>query len=365
MNSSFLYKARVITALLLMLACGSLYASPVLLFECDITREQDLLPSDGVEPRYVFRRHAIGGEPDEEFLNADWDLGRFSDNGVFELDVMPVGGDVLTEQATTIRLALLNGRNGLNDEVRDEALATAGNVNVDGYTIDDFQVILGDAEGTSMDSHLVYPQQFDLADYEQKDCRVTWRAPAPAPCPDNPGIVCDTGFQEGVITAFSTEAHDENHGFQINAGLNDAWVNADAAFQGMFITVFPVLKLVFMAWFTFDAPPTQAMMQSSGVSLESLLATFGADDQRWITAVGAFDGNRAELNAELTTGGAFNTSTPLPVQDTDYGDIVLEFSDCRNGHVHFDFPKAGLSGEFDIQRTLDDNAAVCEALIEP
>ena len=27
--------------------------------------------------------------------------------------------------------------------------------------------------------------------------------------------------------------------FQINAGLNDAWVNADAALQGMFITVFP------------------------------------------------------------------------------------------------------------------------------
>ena len=141
-------------------------------------------------------------------------------------------------------------------------------------------------------------------------------------------------------------------GFEINAGLNDAWVNANAAFQGMFVTVFPVLKLMFVAWFTFDSeqPP------------EDITAVFGAPDQRWVTALGFYDGNRAELKAELTTGGKFNASDPLPTQDTNYGTINIEFSHCNLAWVEFDFPSAGESGLFTMQRVVDDNVALCEAL---
>jgi len=141
-------------------------------------------------------------------------------------------------------------------------------------------------------------------------------------------------------------------GFEINAGLNDAWVNANAAFQGMFVTVFPVLKLMFVAWFTFDSeqPP------------EDISAVFGAPDQRWITALGFYDGNRAELVAELTTGGLFNSSDPLPVQDTNYGTINIEFSNCNLASVEFNFPTAGESGIFTMQRVVEDNVALCEAL---
>ena len=82
--------------------------------------------------------------------------------------------------------------------------------------------------------------------------------------------------------------------FEINAGLNDAWVNANAPFQGMFVTVFPILKLIFVAWFTFD----------SELLTEDVLAVFGATDQRWVTALGAYDGNRADSRSVPRAVGA-------------------------------------------------------------
>ncbi len=142
--------------------------------------------------------------------------------------------------------------------------------------------------------------------------------------------------------------------FQINAGLNDAWVNANAPFQGLFVTVFPVLKLIFVAWFTFDSE-----QQSDDTT-----AAFGAPGQRWVTALGSYDGSNANLKAEMTSGGSFNASSPLPVQDTNYGTMDIEFTNCRTGIVKFDFPTAGQSGEFAIQRVLENNVALCETLSE-
>jgi len=40
--------------------------------------------------------------------------------------------------------------------------------------------------------------------------------------------------------------------FEINPGLNDAWYNPATNGQGFLITVFPELKQLFLAWFTFD-----------------------------------------------------------------------------------------------------------------
>jgi probable HAF family extracellular repeat protein len=157
----------------------------------------------------------------------------------------------------------------------------------------------------------------------------------------------------GSIEAFLAELpSDLVSGFEINAGLNDAWVTADAPFQGMFITVFPDLNLMFVAWFTFDSEQPS----------NDITAVFGAPDQRWITALGFYDGNHAELKAELTTGGVFNASDPLPTQDTEYGTIDIEFADCKLASVEFDFPSAGEEGSFNIQRVVDSNVALCETL---
>lgn len=81
-----------------------------------------------------------------------------------------------------------------------------------------------------------------------------------------------------------------------------------------------------------------------------------------MTAVGTFSGNSASLKAELTSGGGFNSSEPSPVQDTEYGTIDIEFSSCSEAFVRFDFPSVPESGEFTINRVLEENAALCETL---
>jgi Ca2+-binding RTX toxin-like protein len=155
----------------------------------------------------------------------------------------------------------------------------------------------------------------------------------------------DPSFSSGSITELTQP-------FTINAGLNDAWVSAEAPFQGLFVTVFPVFNLVFVAWFTFDSiPPT-----------DDAGAVFGAPDQRWVTLVGTIDGNRVALKGELTSGGVFNNSDPLPVQEKDYGTMIMAFSHCNLASVDFDFPVGGLQGFFTMTRVVESNVPLCEAL---
>lgn len=170
--------------------------------------------------------------------------------------------------------------------------------------------------------------------------------------PQQSQAICTHGTYIGRITSISYEAHDAEHGapFEINAGLNDAWVSDGAPFQGLFVTVFPELGLVFVAWFTFDT----ALPEENA-------AVFGSGGQRWVTAVGPYEGNAASLKAELTTGGAFDSAEPMPQQDTDYGTVELQFENCGQGKVSYEFPPVGLSGSFVIRRAIDDNS-LCEAL---
>ncbi len=65
---------------------------------------------------------------------------------------------------------------------------------------------------------------------------------------------------------------------------------------------------------------------------------------------------------ELTSGEVFNQPNPIPFQETDYGTMILEFTDCAQGQVSFDFPSAELSGEFTINRVVESNIALCELL---
>lgn len=56
-----------------------------------------------------------------------------------------------------------------------------------------------------------------------------------------------------VATTFNVTGYSSN----INAGFNDAWFNPATKGQGFLITVFPEIKQIFLAWFTFDTerPP--------------------------------------------------------------------------------------------------------------
>lgn len=138
--------------------------------------------------------------------------------------------------------------------------------------------------------------------------------------------------------------------FQINPGLNDAWFNPATAGQGFFITVFPDIASIFLAWFTYDTERPPGNVQ----------ANLGESGHRWLTAFGSYSGDAAMLDIELTQGGIFDSAQPMPEQSPE-GTILLEFSDCNAALLSYDIASGNLQGEIPIQRIALDNVARCEA----
>lgn len=138
-------------------------------------------------------------------------------------------------------------------------------------------------------------------------------------------------------------------GFTINSGLNDSWFNPATPGQGFFITVFPDIGMLFLAWFTYDTerPPG------------NVAATLGEPGHRWLTAFGPYSGDSATLEIELTRGGVFDAAQPMPGQSPD-GTIVLDFDGCNSGRVFYEIASTGEEGMIPIQRIAVDNVPACE-----
>jgi cyclophilin family peptidyl-prolyl cis-trans isomerase len=162
----------------------------------------------------------------------------------------------------------------------------------------------------------------------------------------------DTILEENlVMTAVSAES--EPAAFVMNPGLNDAWFNRSTSGQGFFITVFPDLNAVSLAWFTYDTelPPEDAS------------ANLGDPGHRWMTAVGAITGNSAVLDIEFASGGLFDTSSGIErTEPGSVGTITLTFEDCNTGLVEYDIATIGQQGSIPIERVATDNIVLCEAL---
>lgn len=138
--------------------------------------------------------------------------------------------------------------------------------------------------------------------------------------------------------------------FPINAGLNDSWFNPATPGQGFFITVFPDIQMMFLAWFTYDTE-----RPAPGVG-----AILGEPGHRWLTAFGPYSGDTAALEVELTQGGVFNSTQPAVVQSAD-GTIEVVFSGCNAGTVNYNITAAAVSGQIPIERIALDNVPTCEA----
>jgi len=159
--------------------------------------------------------------------------------------------------------------------------------------------------------------------------------------------------ESGYVRVYSLNEFNQ---FTINAGLNDAWFNPATSGQGLLVTVFPDIKQMFLAWFTYDTerPP------------EDVTAFLGEPGHRWLTAQGPYDGDTATLKIFVTKGGVFDS--PVPAAETDPagdGTITLEFADCENGLVTYHITSLDISGEFPIERITADNVALCEMLSSP
>jgi hypothetical protein len=141
---------------------------------------------------------------------------------------------------------------------------------------------------------------------------------------------------------------------KMNAGLNDAWYNPETDGQGFFITVFPDLGKVSMAWFTYDTE----------LSSEDAQANLGDAGHRWITALGPIVGNSANMDIEIASGGIFDTATSIQRTDPPGSDgtITLTFDSCNSGTVEYDITSINRQGTVPIQRVAGDNIVICEAL---
>lgn len=154
-----------------------------------------------------------------------------------------------------------------------------------------------------------------------------------------------------AITVYFTQ---DPQDFNVNEGVNDAWVNPATLGQGFFFVVFPDTAggLFFMSWFTFDVQRPDASIQ----------AILGEAAHRWVTALGAWTGNVVVLNVELTTGGIFDSEEPKAEQASGYGTIIIEFHDCDHATLTYEIPSLGLKGTIDVTRVVKDNVLICEAL---
>jgi len=161
--------------------------------------------------------------------------------------------------------------------------------------------------------------------------------------------------QEEVKSLYEKLAEPEQV-LEINAGFNDAWYNPTTSGQGFLISVFPDIKQMFLAWFTFDVqrPP------------EDVTAILGEPGHRWLTAQGPYDGDKANLTIFMTVGGVFDAAEPAASTDsTGDGSLTLEFADCTEGLVQYEIISLGISGVIPIKRISPDNVALCETLANP
>ena len=139
--------------------------------------------------------------------------------------------------------------------------------------------------------------------------------------------------------------------FLINSGLNDVWFNPLTPGQGFTITVWPVIKKVFLSWFVWD-------LQRPPANVEAML---GDPGHRWLTAFGSYNGDTANLEIEVTSGGVFDSGIPEVDQVID-GTITLRYTDCTSGTVEYNIPSLLLAGVIPIERITPSNVALCQSL---
>ena len=284
-------------------------------------------------------------------LNEIWGLKVFSN----------ISG---AEQTHMDALLTMLNTYGLDDPVVDDAVGTFTNPTLAGLYVD----LVAKGEASSLDALYVGAliEEIDILDIQ---LAITETAPADIIAVYERLIAGSENHLRAFVRQiellgvdYAAQVMDQsevnailgNSGtgeFKINAGLNDAWYYPETDGQGFFITVFPDLEKVSLAWFTYDTE----------LPAEDANATLGDAGHRWLTALGPFSGTQAVMNVKTTSGGLFDT--PTEITRVDDGTIILTFNDCYSGTVSYDIPSINQVGVVPIERVAVDNVALCEALI--
>jgi len=156
------------------------------------------------------------------------------------------------------------------------------------------------------------------------------------------------GDAHAARTPQQTAGHEA--GFNINAGINDAWYNPETTGQGLFFNVFPNREKVFLSWFTYETerPAIDVPFQ------------LGEPGHRWLTALGDYFEDSAELMLYKVNGGVFNSADPVP-GETEYGSLLVHVNDCASAELIYDLPSLSREGLIPLQRLAPDSIPLCEA----
>ncbi|MFC1690470.1 hypothetical protein ACFL07_12605 [Pseudomonadota bacterium] len=141
--------------------------------------------------------------------------------------------------------------------------------------------------------------------------------------------------------------------FSITYAMAGSWYYPPTTGQGFLIDVFDTENLMFLAWFTYDLerPPADTP------------AMIGDPGHRWMTALGPFTGDTANLNITWSSGMIFDSETP-PVENESDGTMTVEFNDCYTGSVSYDLGSSDRTGTVPIERIVNDAVPLCETLTE-
>jgi hypothetical protein len=163
-----------------------------------------------------------------------------------------------------------------------------------------------------------------------------------------------TETEQYQVTIVIFDDDEEPSEFQINAGLNDAWLIPAVNDQGFIITVYPDAEIMFVSWFTYELLPRVAAPDGD--------SSLGDDKQRWLIAQGPYAGSVAELDVIATIEGGFGKKKAgrKPI-----GTMVMTFDNCNDGDVTYSVTtddENTVSGTSHIERIVPDNIPHCEEL---
>ena len=140
--------------------------------------------------------------------------------------------------------------------------------------------------------------------------------------------------------------------FRVNRGLSGSWYYPPTSGQGFLLDVLDELNLLSLAWFTFDLQRPD----------ESATALIGEPGHRWMTALGSFDGDTANVDIYWASGMIFDSADPPLNDEVRDGTMTIQFTSCIEGTLYYDLGSAMVSGIIPIQPVTYDSVELCKSL---
>ena len=138
----------------------------------------------------------------------------------------------------------------------------------------------------------------------------------------------------------------------VNPGINDAWIEPGVPGQGLLVSVFESIPLMFVAWFTYEATRPVGFPDPE----------IGEWGHRWVTMQGGYSGNVANLDIFLTQGGEFESKTTTPDDAVRIGDATLTLHNCNSATLAYRIDGTQYQGTKNLVRIVGDNVPNCEIL---